>query len=388
MNIPKTWVVLLALLLVGMAIVPMVSAAGTGLTQNMTLVDPTTDNQGYSPVDVIIIDQAIKDATPYYGILVLDENSKQNCLKAIDSGLMNLSAEQRTEIKDALGRIWKKYPVLSETRKGDDGYPSYGGTITTLSFTDRQIKTRLTDEENRQLTLLFPASPSSNAQITSRNAASVRWGGSPTHSQISYWAAQKALFPNPNTVASNAPVPDTWFESAPWPFDILFHSLNHYYSPAGIGGAPNQAQSYVNSAKSYYNLGSSYYTQAATHLGYATHFLEDVGNPMHTGREIDQAANQWTHSNYENHVNARWNNRFESLVANNYNYFWYVDWRQGTIDLANYSNGYLDTLYMRVYNLGPSWDYTNADTTVDSISDNVILRTAKFTNGMALYAKT
>ena len=53
---------------------------------------------------------------------------------------------------------------------------------------------------------------------------------------------------------------------------------------------------------------------------------------MHTGYEYQQILNQWTHSNYENHVNSRWYSGFESLIANNYNYFWYTDWRQGTID--------------------------------------------------------
>ena len=382
MKTMKFYTVLLALLLAGMVMVPCVSADNMPSPDLSKLVNPQTDTEGYVPVDVIVIDSEIKKSTPYFHMLVMSEEGKENFLTTLTL-TADTSEQDVTRLEKGILDIWEKYPVSFETEKGDPGYPSYGGTITTITFSSIVPNITLTEDENSflrdvQLTVNGPGG----------NIFPV-WGGSPTHERVSYWAAQKCVFPYPSTVASNAPVPDSWYEWAPYPFDQLFRSLSHYYNPyTGIGGAPQKTRDYVNAAKSYYALGSSYYPQAATYLGYSSHFLEDVGNPMHTGYEYQQILNQWTHSNYENHVNSRWYSGFESLIANNYNYFWYTDWRQGTIDLSAYSNGYLDSLYTRVYNLGPSWDYTSYDATVDGITNNVLLRTAKYTNGLARYAKS
>jgi hypothetical protein len=370
----------LTILVGAMVLAPCVSAQNQISTDLSKQVDPATDIEGYVPVDVINIDPVIKNATPYFGMLVLSEEGKKNFVASLDA-TGNASKQDLSALQKGLLAIWGKYPVTLKTVIGDTGYPSYGGTITTISFKTDARNVMLTDEENDLLKNI------QSAVIGSDQNAIPLWGGTPSHERISYWAAQKCLFPYPATVASSAPVPDTWYEWAPYPFNQLFHSLSHYYNPyTGIGGAPQQTRDYENTAKSSYDLGPSYYTQAATYLGYSSHFLEDVGNPMHTGYEGQQILNQWTHSNFENHVNSRWNSGFESLVANNYNYFWYTDWRQGTVDLSVYSNGYLDSLYTRIYNLGPSWNYANPDTTVDSIANNVILRTAKYTNGLARYA--
>jgi hypothetical protein len=153
-----------------------------------------------------------------------------------------------------------------------------------------------------------------------------------------------------------------------------------------IGGAPANTQSFVATANSNYRKGSSYYITAAVNLGYACHFIEDVGNSMHTGREWDQYWNQWVHSNYETYVGNRWfSSNFDYVVSNNNNYY-YTNWNQGTKDLAGYTNGYLDTIYTKVYNKGPNWNLAQ-DTSIDAVTQNVILKTTKYTNDLALYAR-
>ena len=392
MNIRKIGVVLLALLLAALVIVPLVSAADQSVQGKMIEVDPKTDVQGFVPVDVINIDPSVKVATPYYGMLVLSDEGKQNFFKSLDAMSVIsgsnalLTSDNKAEIRNNLSALWKKYPVISETRKGDAGYPSYGGTITTIKFAPRMQNARLTDDENTFLKQTESVMNSASGQVQA-NSVIPMWVGSPSHQRISYLAAQKESFPYPNTVGTYSIVPDTWYDNSPEPFHTVFHSYDHYYSPAGIGGAPANTQSFVATANSNYRKGSSYYSTAAANLGYACHFIEDVGNPMHTGREWDQYWNPWVHSNYETYVGNRWySSNFDYVVSNNNNYYWYTNWNQGTKDLAGYTNGYLDTIYTKIYNKGQNWNLAQ-DTSIDAVTQNVILKTAKYTNGLALYAR-
>ncbi|MFA5269600.1 MAG: hypothetical protein WC379_16670 [Methanoregula sp.] len=393
MKLRKLSVVLLALLLAAMAMVPIVSATEQTTSGKMVEVNPETDTQGFVAVDVINIDPAIKTATPYFGILVLSDEGKKNFLESLDaisitSGSNTLiTSDNKTEIGDKLYALWKKYPVISETKKGDAGYPSYGGTITTITFAPQVRDARLTEEENEFLMQTESVINSASGQVQG-NSITPKWVGSPSHQRISYWAAQKESFPFPDTVGSYSIIPDTWYDASPEPFHTLFHSLDHYYSPAGIGGAPANTQSFVATAHSKYLQGSSYYTTAAANLGYACHFIEDVGNPMHTGYETQQYSNPWVHSNYETYVGNRWySSNFDGVVSNNNVYYYDTNWNQQTKNLAGYTNGYLDTIYMKVYNKGQNWNLAQ-DTSIDAVTQNVILKTTKYTNGLALYART
>ena len=68
------------------------------------------------------------------------------------------------------------------------------------------------------------------------------------------------------------------------------------------------------------------------------------------------------HSKYEGYVGKWWSTStngaaiFEDIVKNNNNYYGYSDWSQGTMNLASYSHGYVDTIYTKVYNKGLNWD--------------------------------
>ena len=390
MKTMKIAVSLLVLLLAGMAIVPMVGAVEQ--IQKMVAADPDTDTQGFVPVDVIVIDPAIKAATPNYGMLVMNDEGKQNFLKSIkgtgSAGAPNaqITSAAITEITANLTAIWQKYPVTSVTKKGDKGYPSYGGTITTVKFAPQVGNVHLTDQENQFLEKTGSQTTGTTPQFQAQ-AISPMWVGSPSHQRISYWAASKESFPYPDTVGTYSIVPDTWYDNSPEPFHTVFHSLDHYRSPAGIGNAPANTKSFVTTARTNYLKGSAYYSTAAANLGYASHFIEDVGNPMHTGREWDQYNNPWVHSNYETYVGNRWySSNFDYVVSSNNNYYYYTDWDLGTRNLVSYSNGYLDTIYTKIYNKGSSWNLAQ-DTSIDAVTQNVLLCTAKYTNGLALYAR-
>ncbi|MDI6718701.1 MAG: hypothetical protein QMD46_03720 [Methanomicrobiales archaeon] len=389
---------LLMMLLLCCALIPAVSAIEKGKLYESggslvsVQIDPGNDVEGYLPVNVISFDPSIKNATPHWIILTINDDRKNEIVNSLDTLIADLNgANSATKdlltLKDNLQEIWKKYPVTSQTQEGGPGYPTYGGTITQIGFTSTVQSTSLTEQENKTLEMVQLLLNEAYYRENPEGQMSVLWGGSPTHSQIAYWAADKCLFPYPTTGRDYAPEPDSWYAGYIWPFNELFHSLDHYYNPgAYFGGAPIICRDLADEAKSYYSDGERY--EAAKRLGYASHFLTDVGNPMHTGRELEQILWRWCHDNYEAHVNARWNSQFESVVANNYDYYWYTDWSAGTRDLAIYSNGYLDTVIGYVYGLGEQWDYTQPHTTIDNLTNNLILRTAKYANGLARYVKS
>mgnify|MGYP001229764179 CR=1 FL=1 len=127
------------------------AAAGTG---GMQRAFPENDTAGYVPVDIIIIDPVIKAATPDYNFLVLDDEGKANYLRnlAADFDLLYASDPQKETKKAALAAklnaIWDKYPVVSETKPGSAGYPTYGGSENTIRFAPSVTETKLTVEEN------------------------------------------------------------------------------------------------------------------------------------------------------------------------------------------------------------------------------------------------
>ncbi|MDD4483340.1 MAG: hypothetical protein PHD55_03095 [Methanoregula sp.] len=130
-------------------LIPAVSGAG-----ETRQAFPENDTTGYVPVEVIVIDPTVKAATPDYNFLVLDDEGKANCLRDLNTGFDLLyAADPKKDAKYAalvaeLNAIWDKYPVVSETKPGSAGYPTYGGPETTIRFAPSVTETKLTGDEN------------------------------------------------------------------------------------------------------------------------------------------------------------------------------------------------------------------------------------------------
>ncbi|MCK9593548.1 MAG: hypothetical protein M0Q91_16215 [Methanoregula sp.] len=73
------WMMLLAAVL-------MIPAMAAG-TDEMKLAYPENDTVGYVPVDIIVIDPAIKSATPDHVFLVLETEGKKTYLENIDADI-------------------------------------------------------------------------------------------------------------------------------------------------------------------------------------------------------------------------------------------------------------------------------------------------------------
>ena len=78
----------------------------------------------------------------------------------------------------------------------------------------------------------------------------------------------------------------------------------HLFDPVhDYGGAPLECLRYTVLAKDMFDSGNNY--EGYKYLGYATHYLEDIGTPVHTDMDI---INQMKfHLGYEEWVNLHWN---------------------------------------------------------------------------------
>jgi len=94
-----------------------------------------------APVDRLEIDDAVKQASPYYYVMLVGtDDERENLLGYIDRSPR--SAEEKEAMKESLGEIWQRYPVVHETE----------GSVTRIGFDPTAGEDPvLTDEENARL---------------------------------------------------------------------------------------------------------------------------------------------------------------------------------------------------------------------------------------------
>ncbi|MCK8518448.1 phospholipase C/P1 nuclease family protein [Methanoculleus sp. 7T] len=375
--------VIIIVIVVGAIIAPV---SATELTETVEILDPESDIVGFQTEDLISIDGSIKNATPYYVMLVGTEDQKQSLCELIDES--SAKEKEKQLMKEYLQEIWEKYPVVFS--KEETAY----GTITYISFANSMENISLTEDENHSLGEIDATLADASSRLY--GSIGLRWSGT-VHQDIISVACQRCAFPDAQYAVSAADDPDGWPASIPWfvpqelhtPINAVFHSWHHYYSPwYGWGGAPGHTKSYVDEAKTYHTNGQT--ALAAQSLGWSSHFLTDVGNPMHTGKEIEQYAEYLLgndiHGAYEAYVTRNWPSKFKPTVTSNYNYYTYADWDSGCKNLAISSHADLDTVYTIMYhNRDPSVQDSHSQ--LETVTRNNILQTAKYTNGLARYAK-
>jgi len=114
----------------------------------------------------------------------------------------------------------------------------------------------------------------------------------------------------------------------------------------------------------------------------ASHYMSDVGNPMHTGYELETILNQTAHNTYEIYVATQWEApyfNFKSSVQGNSIDYLLDNPSGGTIQVAEYSHNYIDTLYYKLISLSPQFLYQDEWTKV--ITQACLVRTSRYMNG-------
>jgi len=294
-----------------------------------------------------------------------------------------LSEEEKIQLKKFVKELWRKYHVKT-IRDGD----------TTLITLNSKAEINLTQEEEAMLEKVVQAV---NEYFRTKYGGSVGilWNVD-THQSIIYISCKKWGESDYycGVAREHADDPDNWTQVPPppgypdwlWNFIMqVVHSRTHYYNPdRGTGSAPSETKYYADIAKDKYSSGYKY--SAFQNLGYASHFMTDVGNPLHTGKELGQLISPLIHNAYENYVSNNWETgyNFKSIVDNNWYYYPINDPEQAAKSLASYSHQYVDTLYIKIYN---NPDNFQNDPDVKNITENCMLETAKWTLGLVKYVR-
>ncbi len=341
-------VLLAAMLLVSMALVSGATAEAVTdeIASEVVLIEQNPELDLNPDITIKSYDTEI----PYWYLLEADKDQQKTLLKYIDE--CYASKQEKNEMKKSMKDIWNRYPDS------------------------------ITEEDMIVLGQIDVATAEYlNDKYGVSDEVSVKWTATP-HKKMTRIAVKKVgITDYYANIASNASDdPDTW------PDPQIWQSYNHYYDPVtDTGLAAVNCDNRAGIARAYYNGGQL--SAAYTELGYASHYLTDVGNPLHTGMVINQTLNQWVHYDYENYVTANWDvdYNFESVVSNNNYYYSISDPEDAAQDLAEYSNAYLNSLWMEIYYNPSTWE---SRATVISITESVLLKSAKYNIGLVKYMRS
>jgi hypothetical protein len=324
------------------------------------------------------IDDSITGATTHWILLSLGKEDKEFLLNFIDT--LNVQDSKKEEWKSVLKEIWKKYPVNIQQGKNFLRI-TLGNGINKIELTayEESILKDIDDEIGRLM------GESLNSGIT------VTWVG-PTHYTLLESAC--ALNSGPlleeyctRQIFDKATEPDTWCAE-----DRICQMVNHGYVPyLHVGEAPSNIQKYATEAYSRINSGE--YESGYENLAYASHFLEDLGNPLHTGavpgQGIPELLGYRIHDAYENYVNDNWNT-FKGDVEGATRTLWNSNPMQSGISLATDSSMNSEPLVWKIYRNfilnGGSFANIAADDGIRDITRTSLVETKQYVNGLVRYA--
>lgn len=327
---------ILAMLLVSIAFMPAASAE--------TLSKDDADIAVEEPITTL--DTAPK--SPYWYLLEADDEEQKILFSYIDN--CYVSDKEKKEMKKAMKDIWKRYPD------------------------------QITEQDNLTLDKVAKATAEYLNDEYGTSDVGIKWYGN-THKNIMLISCTKMGVSSTyaNYASSYADDPDTWANSQIW------QSYSHYYDPViQVGDAAENCDDFAVYAKTNFNNGA-YYT-AYENLGYASHYMCDLGNPMHTGYATLQASHQSVHSSYESYVLNNWTtgHKFQDVIQNCNTHYTVTDPEESAKNLAIATRVELDTIYNAVYYHPSTF---GSDPNVIDLTKRVLEKTAKYDKGLVKYVK-
>lgn len=221
--------------------------------------------QAFSEVENLTINTTITEGTPHWIFLAAGTQEKQAFIDYIDNS--TVPEKQKDKWMQFIRNMWKEYPVEFDNSTGNPMLvPGKSSVNFLLTATDNA-----TFQEIEQ----FIADDMENART---EIITVKWYGEPTHRTFMNNALDPENIPgNLKTLAANAAP-----ESDYWPMNNIpgYQQINHGYVPGVTGLAPTNFGHYTYTAKLMYL--SHDYSKAFTNMGYASHYITDLGNPYHT----------------------------------------------------------------------------------------------------------
>lgn len=381
--------VLLVLVMLSSAVMPAMA------TEALTGEPKRSANSGlqYKKVRIVKFDSMLENATPYWIIIAAgaSEKGRKAVFEYIESS-KNLTEKEKVMLKESMKRIWKKYKVV-EMRKDD---------VTVITLLE---KSQTTIPKNEEI-VLEKIAQTVNEYFKKYRSENVRvkWF-TDVHGDMIYIACQKWGIDDElcRIAREHADDPDYWTQIPPppgypdWMWDLIMqvlHSWTHYYNPErDWGSAPSEFEKYANKAKSYY---SSDADLAFENLGFASHFLADIGQPLHTGAEARQVtlsvlmtgSPEYIHYAYEGYVSSNWNSgyNFRSYASGVpvHHYAPITDPEQAAKDLASYTHQYADTIVWTIFTNPDDWQN---DQNIRNLTQNCIMETTRYLLGLVDYVK-
>lgn len=324
------------------------------------------------------IDDTITGASPYWMFIAIGDKDKKLLLDFIKE--CSVQKKKKNEWTGTMEKLWRKYPIMLQNNIIiiDPKFGNKNKGIQ-LSRSENEVLTEIGDELHRAM------------QESIDNEISAEWVVQ-NHGSIIYWACKLEGVPDGYASIAQiaAPLPDV--NDPPGE-----HQYTHYYNPKGLfgigsGGAPLACEESANQAKESYRIGQQ--NDAFRLLGYSSHFLSDVGNPMHTGAEYEQITS-WLgndiHGAYEAFVNDNWATIFEPSVKNAGAAIFASSPSESTKNLATYSNSYLNELLIRIpldFLLNQNKFDLSKDQKIISITKDCLSMTTRYNRGLVRYVTT
>ena len=411
----RSFVLLIALAIpIGCIFIPAIS---TALTDQKGIPLKIGDTTGFVPVHLIKVDQDIKNATPDWLTLVANPDERDLLLKYMDNS--SASQAEKEYLKNSLIKLWDKYPL--EYR--DEGNTTY------ISFKNKVVAQVLTSVENSTINRIAaliseggdatyanqqtgpvkklgesipkvpftpvitraPTSSEKNSLDDTVGGPQLQWESVTCHGHLIFIPLCKiTTWDRANIAANTADDPDFWGEGTvpSWlpggaTFMQIIHSWRHYWNPTyQLGGAPAECSGHASSARTNYQNGN--YNNAFSYLGWSSHFMDDVSNPMHTGAELTQIIDPPVHYAYENYVYVKWDSEYAPILWQDPYFYPMNDPAEYTRYGAEQSQIYLDTLIQRVQ-IDRTVDNMDNDPTVVGITTNCLLLGERLCWGLSNY---
>lgn len=364
--------------------------------------DPTPIEPGKAPkpvpdLEFRVVGDELRKLTSHWILLTAQQD---NILKYLHASEVEGDVAQ---LERTLREVWREYPIKAEQIGNvtylvpEDTLRTEITPLTSRSY-PRQNELGKPGKDRLGLTEVATAVAGGfNKHIKrTRDSVEFQWAQN-THQDMAYLSGDRMGVEEPykTRLHDSADDPDKWDEGGvpgyigePWRtwYAKLPHMYTHYYNPTyDFGEAPQHAANYLNIAKSDYE--QYQYWSAYQKLGWALHFITDMGQPLHTGAEASQIIDLGArHYDYEGYIAQNWSQgHYFSLFydANGY-YYPIIDPEQAAKDLAGYSNQYLGELWTTIVDNPNNWKNM---TITHSISINVLAETALFAKGFIWYMR-
>jgi hypothetical protein len=357
----------------------------------------------YTAILNLTIDNSLMNATPHWMFLVAGKTEQIGLLTYIRQA--NISAKKKAQWSLFMMKSWMKYPV--KYIKTEDGAILVPGKTPN--------KFSMTKQENQTFQDIERYIAEDMSKIQSEEPVK-RWVQEGTHRKfmgIALGDKYDTVGELKNLAIVSADAPDNFCDNSPIP-DC--QQINHGFVPIGIilnpviimpstiyglGRAPDNFGDYASKAKLQFALHD--YNGAFTNMGYASHFITDLGNPFHTPNAqiidleyVDSPLSNIIFPNSKMIINYKdLHNNYETMVDENWDKYYYENTDTYYILDPTYSAKVHGTYswaanYPLVYNC--YWHYVltknmdfSQDPVITAITLNRITESMKQTRGLVDY---